>query len=69
VSIEDDGIGFDVAAARQRGLRGESLGLMGLQERVALVGGRIDIKSTPNEGTRIQAVFPVYKNDFAAAAE
>jgi|GEM_PF-1419811 signal transduction histidine kinase len=57
--IKDDGIGFDVCAARERATRGESLGLLGMEERVLLVGGQIHIKSMHHHGTEIHACFPV----------
>ncbi len=57
--IRDDGVGFDVAAARQRAVRGESLGLLGMEERVKLLGGRIDIESAPQRGTEIRVHFPM----------
>jgi signal transduction histidine kinase len=51
----DDGIGFDVATAQQ----GASLGLLGIRERVALVGGEFDCKSILGGGTEIHAFFPL----------
>jgi len=45
--------------ALARAARGESLGLLGLQERASLVGGQIEIVSTPGHGTEIRAYFPV----------
>ncbi len=56
--IRDDGQGFDVAAARQRAAAGESLGLLGMQERVQLAGGRLNIESAPGRGTQVRACFP-----------
>jgi two-component system, NarL family, sensor kinase len=53
--VRDEGIGFDVATAQQ----GASLGLLGMRERVALVGGELDCKSAPGRGTEIHAFFPV----------
>jgi signal transduction histidine kinase len=53
--VRDDGIGFDVATAQQ----GASLGLLGMRERVALVGGELDCKSAPDRGTEVHAFFPV----------
>ena len=41
-------------------MRGESLGLLGMEERVALLGGHIDIKSVPGQGTEILACFPTH---------
>jgi signal transduction histidine kinase len=56
--IRDNGVGFDVTAARRRAVRGGSLGLLGLEERVELAGGRVTIDSSPR-GTRICARFPM----------
>jgi PAS domain S-box-containing protein len=53
--VRDDGIGFNVATAQQ----GASLGLLGMRERVALVGGELDCKSAPGRGTEVHAFFPV----------
>ncbi len=57
--IEDDGIGFDVPAALERASLGESLGLLGMRERVQLLGGKLELASTPKQGTRLLARFPI----------
>jgi PAS domain S-box-containing protein len=57
--IRDDGVGFDAAAARQGAARGQSFGLLGMQERVEMLGGRITIESETGHGTTIQAWFPL----------
>ena len=51
--IKDDGIGFAAKqhAARRKGKR--VLGLLGMQERAAYVGGTLTIKSAPRSGTEI----------------
>ncbi len=59
LAVEDDGIGFDQSAARDRAVQGASLGLLGMQERVVLLGGRLDLDSTLMRGTRIQVYFPL----------
>lgn len=59
VGIRDDGIGFDQETARMRARRGESFGLLGIRERVELLGGRTDIQSRPGQGTSIRVRFPV----------
>jgi PAS domain S-box-containing protein len=59
LTVEDDGGGFDVDAARDRATRGQSLGLLGMEERAALAGGRIEILSRPGAGTRVVARFPL----------
>lgn len=53
--VQDDGIGFDVPAARIRAAHGASIGLLGMQERVQLVGGQIEIESSPSQGTTVRA--------------
>jgi len=52
--IEDDGIGFDVGSARADGL-----GLVGMRERVALLGGRLAVESSPDAGTTLLAEVPL----------
>lgn len=59
LTIQDDGIGFDVDSIIQRATQGNSMGLLGMQERVILVGGNMEISSAPNQGTRIQAIIPL----------
>jgi len=51
--IEDDGIGFEPEATRDDGL-----GLLGMRERLQLVGGRLMIESAPGSGTTIVAEVP-----------
>ena len=52
--IEDDGAGFD-----QRAVREESVGLLGMRERLSFVDGRLEIESRPGAGTTIVAEVPV----------
>jgi two-component system sensor histidine kinase UhpB len=56
-TIRDDGAGFDVPAVLASKERG--LGLFGMQERMALVGGRLQIHSRPGAGTLVRAEAPV----------
>ncbi len=57
--LEDDGKGFDVAKILNTpdGLRG--LGLLGMQERAALVEGTLMLDSSPQGGTRLTVEVPV----------
>jgi signal transduction histidine kinase len=57
--IRDDGIGFDADLARDRARQGASLGLLGMQERVALLGGQFTIAAAPGSGTDVKARFPL----------
>lgn len=59
LTIRDNGIGFNVAAAQARAAHGGSFGLLGMRERVGLVGGRLAITSSPEQGTTVSACFPV----------
>ena len=52
LSVEDDGCGFDVAETLNTQER--SLGLLGMQERVELIGATLHLNSTPGYGTCLQ---------------
>jgi len=56
--VVDDGCGFDAVAARKHALSGKSLGLLGMQERVRLAGGEINLESGSGKGTRISISLP-----------
>lgn len=53
VIVEDDGIGFDVEELMKTPARNRRFGLLGMQERVMLVGGTLNIESTPGVGTTV----------------
>ncbi|HUE95508.1 MAG TPA: ATP-binding protein [Longimicrobiaceae bacterium] len=57
LQVEDDGGGFDVDRVLQTDEGG--LGLFGMQERAAYVGGNLSIVSEPGEGTRVLARIPL----------
>jgi signal transduction histidine kinase len=59
LTVRDDGVGFDVAAERERAARGQSTGLLGMQERVDLLGGQMRIESTPGLGSTIYVRLPL----------
>jgi signal transduction histidine kinase len=52
IAIEDDGHGFDQATPS------EGFGLLGMQERTALLGGQLAITSATDHGTTIHAALP-----------
>lgn len=56
--IRDDGVGFDVSAMQSADAGEKFLGLLGMQERVRLAGGRTEIISEPGNGCTIRAIFP-----------
>jgi signal transduction histidine kinase len=57
--IRDDGIGFDKEATFRRVMQSDSLGLLSMQERIALVHGYFEINSAPGQGTEIIARIPL----------
>jgi signal transduction histidine kinase len=59
LTVRDNGVGFDVPIALERARHGESLGLLGIQERIQLIGGQIAIESMPGSGTEICARVPI----------
>lgn len=77
VSIIDDGIGFDwnelnIAANKNleenntdtpETMRG--LGLMGMQERIELLGGELEILTTPGNGTQVHIHVPLHERSLA----
>lgn len=56
LAVQDDGAGFDVAATQLDPRRG--IGLRNMRERVAAIGGRLEVRSGA-QGTAIAAVVPV----------
>jgi signal transduction histidine kinase len=53
LTVVDDGVGFDP----DRDPNG--FGMRGMRERVALIGGSIEIAAAPGSGTMIEAVVPL----------
>jgi signal transduction histidine kinase len=56
LQVEDDGCGFDVHAQTQR----PAWGLLGMEERAALLGGYLAIQSQPGHGARIEMMIPYH---------
>jgi len=63
LTVTDDGCGFD-----PRGLDAGRLGLAGISERVRLLGGAVEIETTPGAGTTVRATLPQWKPSTPAAA-
>lgn len=57
VVVSDDGRGFAVPEVMQDRERG--LGLFGMEERAAWLGGRLHIVSSPGDGTRVEVEIPI----------
>jgi Signal transduction histidine kinase len=58
VTVADDGRGFDVAHALGRAGPTESVGLLGMQERARLLGGRLEIRPRDGGGTIVCVAVP-----------
>ena len=57
--IEDDGDGFDTSEIRAGREVGGGLGLVGMHERAAIIGGAIEIESAPGSGTTVFVRVPM----------
>jgi signal transduction histidine kinase len=58
VRIKDDGRGFDIAKIMGDQTPGNGIGLLGMQERVKLLGGNFNIESQPGQGTCLSITIP-----------
>ncbi|MED4761375.1 sensor histidine kinase [Priestia megaterium] len=56
ISVKDDGVGFNIDMEMSKG---GHYGLLGIQERVRIIGGKVDINSKKDKGTNIQINIPL----------
>jgi NarL family two-component system sensor histidine kinase YdfH len=54
IEVRDNGLGFDPTAVAERG----HYGLLGLRERVRLLGGQFVIVTAPGQGTTLRLLLP-----------
>jgi signal transduction histidine kinase len=59
ITLRDNGIGFDTVTRHVHSERGSGIGLHGMEERLRLVEGQLDITTTPGHGTEIRARVPM----------
>ena len=59
LTVRDDGVGFVVEDGTNRATTGESLGLLSMEERIALIGGHLTVQSQPGKGTEVRARVPL----------
>jgi signal transduction histidine kinase len=59
--VADDGAGFDVPQTVVASARRGRLGLVGMSERVRLLGGAFSLSSAPGEGTEIRVSLPEWR--------
>lgn len=60
ITIHDNGKGFDLEQAVQS----QGLGLVGMRERARLIGGTLEISSTPGAGTTVLLTVPLSENGY-----
>ena len=58
-TVQDNGCGFALKGWHKRCLEGDHLGLLGLEERVTLLGGSFCVESEPGKGTTVYADIPL----------
>ena len=68
IRVRDNGEGFDPAIVRLRRAGRASLGLAGMEERAALLGGAVAIQSRPGYGTEVEALIPYHLPSVEIAA-
>jgi two-component system sensor histidine kinase DegS len=59
INIKDNGRGFDLAAVKERLTSTNHFGLVGMQERADLFGGKLEIESGQGKGTTVTISVPV----------
>ncbi|MFH1651875.1 MAG: histidine kinase [Chloroflexota bacterium] len=59
LEIEDDGRGFDTVILSQPAQENEGVGLMGMRERIELIGGSFRVEAQPGSGTHITVEVPL----------
>jgi PAS domain S-box-containing protein len=61
LEVRDWGRGFELGKGRTKGGPGERVGLVGMQERITLLGGDLKVHSQPGAGTSVVAEVPLYE--------
>jgi len=61
VTVQDDGRGFDPAAAERR-RRGGGLGLLGIARQARWLGGSSSVRSSPGSGTLVRISIPIARH-------
>jgi signal transduction histidine kinase len=59
MSVTDNGRGFDVQEALERAHSEKRFGLLGMQERAYLMGGALEMETSPGEGTALRVILPL----------
>jgi PAS domain S-box-containing protein len=59
VAVKDDGVGFSLDEVSQRAINRRGMGMFIIHERTRAINGRLDILSSPNQGTQVLLTVPL----------
>jgi PAS domain S-box-containing protein len=62
ITVKDDGIGFDTSKASNYTSVTDGFGLFNIRERLDYLGGRLEIKSKPGQGTQVILLAPLKRD-------
>jgi signal transduction histidine kinase len=68
LEIEDDGAGFDASTLASPVDDGRGFGLLGMRERVEMLGGKLRIESAPGQGTDVAVSLPLEEEPWIGSA-
>jgi signal transduction histidine kinase len=60
LGIKDNGIGFKVPPVLSSFYAMNKLGMIGMQERAELLGGKLEVQSNPKKGVTVSVTIPDY---------
>ncbi len=63
ITVSDNGVGFDSSKMNRPGEAGAGLGIFSIAERLSLMGGSLEIYSTPGQGSRFVLTAPIRETD------
>jgi signal transduction histidine kinase len=66
VTVADSGVGFDASQQQAGPSHAGGFGLLSIRERLDLLGGRVEVDSSPGQGSRVCLVAPLDGNTTAA---
>ncbi|GAB6145492.1 chemotaxis protein CheB [Desulfocicer niacini] len=69
IRVSDEGCGFEVQETGDGFVNGGGYGLISIQQRMAFIGGRMEIQSSPVEGTCVDIILPINLKDGRKSGE